>query len=730
MRTLLLMRGAPGCGKSTFIEKNNLKKYALSADEIRLLVQTPVQNIEGNFEITQSNDKKVWQILFDILESRMKRGEFTVIDATNSKTSEMNRYKDLAKAYRYRMYIIDFTDLPIEECKKRNLSRPEFKRVPEEVIEKMYSRFEGQKVPAGITVLKPDELDKIFIKPVDVSQYKHLFYIGDIHGCYTPLKEFIDKIGGIKDENCYVFTGDYIDRGYENAEVLNFLCDICDKPNVWLLEGNHDRAIYDYAHDIKTNKKQFDEITAYELKDKKVDKKKLRILYRNMGQCAYYTYHGKEILATHGGISKMPDNLLFLATEQMIKGVGQYADMELACENFEKHSSPICQVFGHRNIEDKPICVRNSYNLEGAVEHNGYLRAIELYYDESNNEIQAIPHYIKNNYVHKEELTIEDKKVLDIDDVITEMRHSPLVKESKFNNISSFNYTKSAFRKGVWDSVTTKARGLFINTNTKDIVARSYNKFFNINEVEDTQLIFLKSKFEYPIKIFEKYNGFLGLIGYDEESDELLITSKSALNGDHVEYFKNILENNLDVDLDEVKNFVKKEHCTLVFEIIDPVNDPHIIEYTEPDIRLLDVIYNKIELDKMSFEDVYHVGKMLDFKVKELVTVINNTEEFFNWYYEVTDEDYKLHGEYVEGFVIEDKKGFMCKIKCDYYNKWKFCRNILHATKRQGYIVNTSSLTNKFFNDFYNWCKENRDRLPDNIIITRNMYLKESIDIE
>ena len=38
MKTLLLLRGAPGCGKSTFIEQNGLKPYALSADDLRLLV--------------------------------------------------------------------------------------------------------------------------------------------------------------------------------------------------------------------------------------------------------------------------------------------------------------------------------------------------------------------------------------------------------------------------------------------------------------------------------------------------------------------------------------------------------------------------------------------------------------------------------------------------------------------------------------------------------------------
>ena len=64
MRTLLLMRGAPGCGKSTFIEKNNLKKFTLCADEIRILIQSPEMLLNGNFGISQKNDTKVWSILF------------------------------------------------------------------------------------------------------------------------------------------------------------------------------------------------------------------------------------------------------------------------------------------------------------------------------------------------------------------------------------------------------------------------------------------------------------------------------------------------------------------------------------------------------------------------------------------------------------------------------------------------------------------------------------------
>lgn len=669
---------------------------------------------DGNFGISQNNDNKVWSILFEILEERMSKGEFTVIDATNSKTKEMTRYRELAKAYRYRIYCVDFTDLPIEVCKERNSQRPEYKRVPDEVIDKMYARFEGQKIPRDITILKPDELDKILIKPIDVSEYEKVHYVGDIHGCYTALKNMIIPM---KSDELYVFCGDYIDRGIENAEVLKFLIEICEQPNVCLLEGNHDRAIYEYAHDLKTGKKQFDDVTAYELKKANIDKKALRILYRKIRQCAYYIYNEKTIFACHAGISKMPENLLYLSTEQMIKGIGTYGEMKEVAENWNKYNPEIYQVFGHRNIEDLPIKLNDScFNLEGGVEHSGYLRMITFCKNGDTEE-----QLIKNNIVANENTRIDEKEKnnMDIKSAIEDMRKSPFVRENKFNNISAFNFTERAFKKGIWDEITTKARGLFININTNKVVARSYDKFFKINEVEETQTIFLKSKFKYPLSVYVKYNGFLGILGYDDESDKLIITSKSSLESEHVEYFKELLK---DKELDKIKEYLKNNNSSMVFEVIDVINDPHIIKYSESQVVLLDVIKNDLKFSKLDYEDLQKVGLLFGFKVKELACKLNDTQEFWNWYYEVQDENFKYGDEYVEGFVIEDTKGFIVKAKLDYYNNWKFMRSVLQEVKKQGYIGRTSKLTTKFHNDFYNWCVSNKELLPENIIKARDMY--------
>ena len=71
MRTLLLFRGAPGCGKSTYIKEHNLEQYVLSADTLRLMCQSAQETPAGQMEISPQNDDVVWEMLFKLLEVRM-----------------------------------------------------------------------------------------------------------------------------------------------------------------------------------------------------------------------------------------------------------------------------------------------------------------------------------------------------------------------------------------------------------------------------------------------------------------------------------------------------------------------------------------------------------------------------------------------------------------------------------------------------------------------------------
>lgn len=734
MRVLLLLRGSAGCGKSTWIEQNGLKPYTLSADDIRLLCSSPVLTVSGDEAINQSNDSVVWNTLFKLLELRMQNGEFTVIDATNSKTSEMNRYKDLCSAYKYRIYCVDFTDIPIEVTKERNRMRPIVKQVPDEAIEKMYSRFQTQKIPSGITVIKPSELDKVWMHKINLSGYKKVHHIGDIHGCYTALMKYFETAGGFKDDEFYIFCGDFIDRGLENAEVIQFLLSIYEKPNVCLLEGNHERWLWVWANDGISKSKEFELLTKTQLDNARISKKNVRQLYRKIGQCAYYEFGGNTYIVTHAGLSTIPENITTVATAQMIKGVGNYNDFEAVAESFVKNTAQNCyQIHGHRNTKHLPVQVNDRvFNLEGQVEFGGCLRCVQALPNGTHQifEIKNTVFKEPEEVIHAETINSEQS----VGDAIIALRQNRYIQEKKYGNISSFNFTKTAFYDKVWDDQTTKARGLYINVPQQKVVARAYDKFFNVNERPETKLDMLQYKLQFPAVAYVKENGFLGIVSYNNEDESLFVTTKSSPDGDFAGWLRENLEAQVSAEtLEAMKGYAREHNVSFVFECVDMKNDPHIIEYPENKLFLLDIVYNEMQYKKYPFEKLCCVAQ-LSLEHKEKAYILENWQEFFDWYYEVTSEDYKYNGRNIEGFVVEGADGYMVKLKLAYYNFWKFMRSISHEAIRKGYIDSrrTSALTTPIANQYYGWVKtlhdtEDLESVPKDICTLRKLFFATDI---
>lgn len=731
LRILLLLRGSAGCGKSTWIEKNGLKPYTLSADDIRLLCQSPIMQVDGTEAISQSNDNVTWKTLFNLLEVRMQKGEFTVIDATNSKTSEMNRYKEMCNTYRYRIYCVDFTDIPIDEVKRRNANREPLKRVPDEVIDKMYSRFATQKIPSGIKVIQPNELDSIWMKKIDLSQYTKIHHIGDIHGCNTALQKYLSDNGGIKDEEFYIFTGDYIDRGIENAEVVNFLISIKDRKNVLMLEGNHERWLWLYANDCVGKSKEFELITKPVLDEAKISKKDIRQLYRRFGQCAYYQHGEKTIIVTHAGLSTLPENLSFVATDQMIRGVGNYNDFEKVADTFLRTTpEDVYQIHGHRNTKNLPIMVNDRvYNLEGRVEFGGTLRCVQI--DKSGIYTIEVPNKVFKTPDMQKEQTVTSSSVAD---TIIALRSNKYIQEKKFGNISSFNFTNKAFYDKVWDEQTTKARGLYLDTMKGKVAARAYDKFFNVNERPETKFDMLQFKLQFPITAYVKENGFLGIVSYDEYNDDLFIASKSTIDSQFAQWFRDMLYAKISPEkIMELKEYLKEHDVSFVFECVDMKNDPHIIDYAKSELFLLEIVSNQMEFVKYEYDEMCDIANRFGITHKEKAFEIATWQEFFDWYYDILEEDYEYNGRKIEGFVIEDSSGFMTKLKLTYYNFWKFMRSISHEAIRKGYIAKTSALTTPTANEYYAWVRklhdiEDKDSIPKDICTLRSLFYKDKME--
>ena len=708
MRTLIITRGAPGAGKSTWIEQNGLLPYTLSPDTLRVMHGSRELQADGRLAVARNPDteKATWKTLFQMLEYRMSRGEFTVIDATASKTKDIKQYKDLADSYRYRMYVVDFTDIPLETCLAQNKMRHPDKWVPEEGIINIYSRFATQPVPAGVEVIKPTELEKVLEKPIDLSSYKKVVFIGDIHGCYDTLMQYPDFKNGLDPEVSYIFTGDFVDRGNQNAEVLRFLSSIMNKPNVCLLEGNHERWINDYGHGVPAKSKEFEYKTKNQLIAAKFTDRDARMLYRKVRQMSHFMYNGLEILACHAGIPCMNTNLMYIPTHAFVHGVGTYGDYKTIAETWMTETKENqFLVHGHRNVESDPVQIADRvFNLEGKVEFGGSLRIVELNQDLTWNVIE-----LEDCQPVDENLITEERKVETVEEAITYLRNNKFVQEKQLGEgISSFNFTREAFYKANWNRQTILARGLFMDTKNNKIMARSYEKFFKINEVYETEMASLKQRLVFPVKAYVKENGFLAIVSYDYNNDDLFIASKSTNKGDYVDYIKAQLEPYRENILKYLRYYHEiNSDLTLVFECVDIEKDPHIIKYENSTLVLLDAIYNTLEFKTVPYDNLVDFAKTkIGCQVKEKAFEIKDWDSFRDLYMEAQSEDYQYNGKYIEGFVFEDVTGFMTKCKTGYYNFWKYMRGVADQTLKSGHYSRTGSLLTPTANYFYKFCKD------------------------
>jgi predicted kinase len=724
MNTIIFTKGAPGSGKSTFLREHNIDAYVIRPDDMRLLFGSPQMNISGKMQINQRNDTRVWAMLLEIVEERMRRGDFIIIDATHTKSDDLKKYKKLTERYKYRAFCLDFTDVPFEVCLERNLLRHDFKVVPEEILKIMHKRASESKIPSWITTLeKEDFRNWLIVEPKDFNNYKKIHHIGDIQGCYTVLKEYFDKVG-INDDEMYIFVGDYIDRGIENVEVVNYILELQERPNFIFLEGNHDKYLWQWANELPVITREFNENTKLQLEAAEVDKAKVRNFCRHLRNYVYYKHNDRVVVVTHGGVSNVPDFKL-ISSSQLVHGVGNYGDYLIVDNSFEKNTPEnYFSIHGHRNVDKIQNQVNSKvFNLEGAVEYGQNLRTISL--TPKGFEIIEVKNTVFDES-RNTKLDIDIAVSYENSEWIKALRTSKFIIEKEFKeNISSFNFTRKAFSKKIWNEQTIKARGLFVNNKNYEIVARSYEKFFNIGEMDFTEFNYLKENLQFPIRVYIKENGYLGILGYNSEFDKLVFASKSTIDSDYANRFRDIYKDKYDFEKPEIKNYLNKNNLALVFEVIDPVNDPHIVEYETSEIILLDAVKRQIEFEKLEFDELTLLANEFGFATKKADIILNSKEDFDSFYSSNINRSYldKSH----EGYVLEDSKGFMVKLKLPYYSLWKGIRDFVEIYKlNKNARIRRDLKDNEIFIKFFEWIKtKDQNYLDKSIIEMRKLFLSE-----
>jgi 2',3'-cyclic nucleotide 3'-phosphodiesterase (fragment) len=140
-KLLILMRGAPGSGKSTLIKNSGLSNYSISLDELRKLLAA-----EEDSQLPTSVNKEAYALLYSILQTRVQKGKLIILDAVNASIDHIKDSIELVERYGYKIVYFQM-QTSLEQCLENNLCRPAYSRASEEKIRKFHDMIETTKLP-------------------------------------------------------------------------------------------------------------------------------------------------------------------------------------------------------------------------------------------------------------------------------------------------------------------------------------------------------------------------------------------------------------------------------------------------------------------------------------------------------------------------------------------------------------------------------------------------------
>jgi predicted kinase len=748
---MIVTRGPQGAGKTTTMRELGLMPYVLGGDAIRGLLAAPVLGVDGRLGISQDHERRVWGMLFDLLGSRMSRGELVVVDATHRRASDFGKVRSLAAEHRYEVLCLDFSTVPLERCLAQNAARDPIAVVPETVLRNTWEACQRGQVPDDIRrVLWGDdgghlaEVRAFLDVPVrDLSDYEGVLHIGDLQGCSTP----VFGPGGLLEHGprpgwFHVFVGDLCDRGVENDAVVRHMLELAGRDDVAIVWGNHEDHLLRFARGQVAHSTEFEARTAPQLRAAGITPEDVARLLAPMVEAFPYRWRGHQVLVTHAGLSVVPERLVAISSLQLAKGTGHYNDPVDA--RFDRLADPAwAQVHGHRNPSWLPVQASpRSFNLEGGVEVGGWLRAVALSDDGwtpieiASTVFRSLGERVAFGMVHDSRLlptwadaslparpTVSDAWLTSLQ----EHDHIKARPSTSRPHIASYNFTRDAFLRKQWDATNLTARGLFVDHESREIAARSYDKFFNVGERPETRMEALETGLVFPVTLYVKENGYLGIVGYDATQDSLLYASKSSLESEHAEWLRERLEAALSPgQLDALRVYLRDTHTSLVFEVIEPERDPHPIDYDAPRLVLLDVIRRHPTFQRLDHDRLIKLGKSFGLEVKERAMSFEDFAGFARFVEVCSAPDWTWRGSPVEGFVIEDSAGFQTKLKLHYYAFWKRLRGIKDRVLR---IRGTTRPLQRDLSDpairaFHDWAVTQPDEvLAQDIGRVRKRYL-------
>lgn len=647
----------------------------------------------------------------DSLEQKMNSGAMIIFSAVDAPQAA-DRIAELVESKRYDVRVVMLDGDRVEGVGSESSS--------------VLNGYEAIPSDDAVRLIRDGEV-------IDAAKYDAINFVGDIHGCATALDEILEKIGvdngHLKDNELYVFCGDYVDRGVENTRVLEMIESFIDSDNVIVLEGNHERSLLEWGESAYIHANRFRDVTSVELERDGFSMDRAKVLYNKMKKYARFVDgDGREIIACHGGLSSLPEFFLGLNASALVRGDGAYNDTDIVEARWEETTGAphgIYMIHGHRhNKQLNPHPYKHVFNVEGAVEHGAEIRCVRFArgcVPIVLSAVNAVFDYLEPEYPI-DEMTDEE--------IVEYMNDNPYtITKHIGREMTSYMVSRDSFTRNAWKHQPIKARFIYIDNASKEMLARGYDKIFAIGEEPSDGIEAIARRFTYPVNVYLKENGYGGIVSGNADGD-LMVIAKNTNRGAYASSMRRAVMKALGNRSKRFGRMLYDMNATAVFELVDPFSDRHIVEYHDKRLVLCAIIYNDYEFEQVDYDELMRIAREYKLNVKERVAELETISDAKEWYEKVTVPGYTLDGNHVKGFILEDSDGLITKVKTEWYEFWKGIRNIVRDLNKYGF----SSKLNQFSDERKDEAKRIYEWLIDekNADIVRNRAngaYKDIIDI-
>lgn len=138
MTILIVTRGLPGCGKTTYarrwVAEDRGRRARVNRDDIRAMLD------DGQF-VKGVTEPRIIAARDAAISSLLRQGVDVISDDTNLPQRTARDLARLAAHARAGLAVVDLTNIPLETCLERNAGRNDKPPVPEEAIRDMHARY-------------------------------------------------------------------------------------------------------------------------------------------------------------------------------------------------------------------------------------------------------------------------------------------------------------------------------------------------------------------------------------------------------------------------------------------------------------------------------------------------------------------------------------------------------------------------------------------------------------